>query len=205
MRKPASARKAEITEATLRLADKLGPDRLTAAAIARHVGLTQPAIFRHFPTKQALWAAVGSAISEKMTAMWAKVSREDEPMVRLRGLVAGQLRLIQSMPAIPAVLFSRELHVENEALRATVLGLMNRLHRAIAKLIAEARRAGALRNDLDPDDAAFLVIGLIQGLAVRWSLGGRNFALVGEGRRLLELQLRGFAHPIAQSDRRRSE
>ena len=58
MRKSAQERKAEILATALRLADELGPDRLTTAAIAEAVGLTQPGIFRHFPTKQALWQAV---------------------------------------------------------------------------------------------------------------------------------------------------
>ena len=52
VRKPAPERKAEILEATLRLADELGPDRLSTEAIARAVGLTQPGIFRHFPTNR---------------------------------------------------------------------------------------------------------------------------------------------------------
>lgn len=34
-------------------------DRLTTGAVADAIGLTQPAIFRHFPTKQAQWAAGG--------------------------------------------------------------------------------------------------------------------------------------------------
>lgn len=44
-----------------------------------------------------------------------------------------------------------------------------------------------------PDDAAFLILGLVQGLAIRWSISGRSFDLAEEGSRLLDLQLRGFA------------
>ena len=49
-RKPAEDRKAEIVATLLALADQIGPDRLTTNDIAREVGLTQAAIFRHFPT-----------------------------------------------------------------------------------------------------------------------------------------------------------
>ena len=50
-RKSAEDRKTEIIEALLGLADRIGPDRLTTNDIAREVGVTQAAIFRHFPTK----------------------------------------------------------------------------------------------------------------------------------------------------------
>lgn len=203
-RKSADVRKAEIIEAALRLAGKVGPDRLTTAAVASAVGLTQPGVFRHFPKKQGLWDAVADHIGTRMEAGWAESARcKGAPADRVRSLVAAQLRLIQSTPAIPAILFSRELHSRNAALRKALFGLMNRLHGLVARSIVEACGAGEFRDDLDPDDAAFLVIGLIQGLALRWSLSGRIFGLVEEGSRLLELQISGFARTSVTKTRER--
>jgi AcrR family transcriptional regulator len=199
-RKPAGQRKAEILEATMRLADEVGPDRLTADAIARAVGLTQPGIFRHFPTKQAIWQAVAEAITGRMTDAWDEVlGRPAKPVNRLAGLIQAQLRLIRATPAIPAILFSRELHVENDGLRKTFLALMGRFHRSIAGEVRRAQDTGAFRPDLDADDVAFLLIGLVQGLAVRWSLSGRAFALEAEGARLLSLQIGLLRAPSAAS------
>lgn len=193
-RKSAEVRKSEIIEAALRLAAKVGPDRLTTAAVASAIGLTQPGVFRHFPKKQDLWDAVADHIGKRMEAGWADAAQSNgAPAVRVRSLVAAQLRLIQSTPAIPAILFSRELHSRNAALRKALFGLMTRLHGLVAQSITEACGAGEFRDDLDAEDTAFLVIGLIQGLALRWSLSGRTFGLIEEGSRLLELQIRGFA------------
>lgn len=194
VRKSAEARKAEIIDATLRLADKLGPDRLTTETIAEAVGLTQPGIFRHFPKKQDLWEAVAARVGSMMETRWKKAGSGDAPATdRIRSLIGAQLRLIQSTPAIPAILFSRELHTKNEGLRSAFFELMSRFHKLIAGLVAQACAAGELRDDLNPDDAAFLIIGLVQGLAVRWSISGRDFDLTEEGNRLLELQLMGLA------------
>jgi len=194
VRKPAETRKAEIIDASLRLADKLGPDRLTTAAIANAVGLTQPGVFRHFPKKQELWEAVAARIGAMMEARWTKAQNPDAtPTDKICALITAQLRLIQSTPAIPAILFSRELHTKNKGLRMAFFELMSRFHRLIADLMSQACAAGELRDDIDPDDAAYLIIGLVQGLAVRWSISGRNFDLIEEGNRLLELQLSGFA------------
>lgn len=51
MRKSAELRKTQIVTTILDLADKIGPDRVTTGAIAAEVGVTQAAIFRHFPSK----------------------------------------------------------------------------------------------------------------------------------------------------------
>lgn len=200
VRKPAETRKAEIIDAALHLADKLGPDRLTTGAIADAVGLTQPGVFRHFPKKQDLWRAVAARVGAMMDARWTKTRNPDAaPTDRIRVLIAAQLRLIQSTPAIPAILFSRELHAKNKGLRKAFLGLMSRFHRLIAGLVTQARDAGEIRDDLESDDAAFLIVGLVQGLAVRWSISGRDFDLTKEGSRLLELQLSGFARAPASA------
>lgn len=128
-----------------------------------------------------------------MEARWKKVqSSDDAPIDQIYALVAAQLQLIQSTPAIPAILFSRELHTKNEGLRKAFFVLLSRFQHIIADLAARAREADELSGDLDSDDAAYLIIGLIQGLAVRWSISGRGFDLVEEGVRLLKIQLSGF-------------
>jgi AcrR family transcriptional regulator len=205
VRKPAEERKSEIVEATLRLADKVGPDRLATGQIAQAVGLTQAALFRHFPKKQDLWEAVATRIGEKFQQRWLAIDRSAaDPLSQLGAIVAAQLKLIQSTPAIPAILFSRELHVENRALRVIFAEFMKNFHHRVEQLIAAGQRDGRLRRDVEPSDAAFLVIGLVQGLVLRWSLSGRNFDLPAEGDRLLRLQLAALDTATGTARRERS-
>ncbi|GGK51099.1 TetR/AcrR family transcriptional regulator [Salinarimonas ramus] len=190
-RKSAEDRKAEIVEAALLIADRLGPERLTIDSVAEEIGLTQPGVFRHFPKKQNLWEAVATRIGTMMEARWkAAHGSGDTPIDEIQALVEAQLRLIQGTPAIPAILFSRELHARNEGLRTIFHGLLTRFHRMIAEHASRARETGLMRPDVDPQDAAFLVIALLQGLVVRWSISGRSFDLAEEGARLAKEQLR---------------
>ncbi|WP_349371230.1 TetR/AcrR family transcriptional regulator [Salinarimonas sp.] len=189
-RKPADVRKTEIVDAALDLADAVGPERLSTEAVADAVGLTQPGIFRHFPRKQDLWEAVAQRIGAMMEARW-QAARDGAatPLDEIQALIEAQLRLVQGTPAIPAILFSRELHVRNEGLRTIFHGLLDRFHRTIAELAEKARAEGALRADVDPQDVAFLTIALVQGLVVRWSVSARGFDLAAEGSRLARRQL----------------
>ena len=192
-RKPATERKAEIVDATLRLADQVGPDRLSVQAVADAVGLTQPAIFRHFATKQDLWLAVATVIAQRLKAAWdGALHASPDPKTRIEGLILGQLRQIEAMPAIPSILFSRELQTENDALRQAVLDLMEELVATLAAELAKGQRAGDFDPDMPPRDGALLLVALVQGLAIRWTLGKRGFAMQAEGQRLLAAQMRLF-------------
>ncbi|MDO9524540.1 MAG: TetR/AcrR family transcriptional regulator [Gemmobacter sp.] len=189
-RKSADDRKTEIVATMLRLADELGPDRLTTTEVAKAVGLTQPGIFRHFPTKQDLWLAVAVHVAERMTDAWSAVLDENlDPLPRIQALIRVQLHQIAENPAIPAILHSRELQSGNAALRAQFLDLMTRFQALLSEALTEGAARGVFRADLAPKDAAILLISLVQGLAIRWSLGRRAFSLEAEGARLMACQI----------------
>lgn len=194
MRKSAELRKAEIVATVLDLADRIGPDRVTTGAVASQIGVTQAALFRHFPTKAVLWQVVAGHVTERMAAAWNEaLDRGGGPVVRLRALIAAQFSQIAATPALPMLLFSRELNVTNAELRATFGGTLMAFRNLLEAEVAAAQQAGALRRDIAADDAAALLTSLVQGAAIRWALGARDFDLRNEGLRLLEVQCRLLA------------
>lgn len=54
MRSTSDLCKAETVATIPALADKIGPDRVTTGAVANKVGVTQIALFRHFPKSAAI-------------------------------------------------------------------------------------------------------------------------------------------------------
>ncbi len=189
-RKPAAERKEQIVDEAMRLAAELGPDRMTTQKLADAVGVSQAAIFRHFSNKTEIWQAVASRIG---TAMPAKIIESGEPpMDRLRAIVKRQFEFIVKTPSIPAILYSRELHAENEVLRQRFSEMINRRQALFAGLFRDAIAAQQIRDDIDPEDAARLVLSYIQGMAMRWSMEEHGFDIVADGVRIMELQLKGY-------------
>jgi len=189
-RQSSEDRKAQIVAEVLRLADEIGPDRLSTTDVARAVGLSQPAIFRHFPTKNALWLAVAEDIAACLQGDWAEAeARANGAQARLKALIGAQLTAISETPALPSILFSRELQVDNPALRDVFRGLLGRFQGLLIAAIGELQAAGSLRREPSAEDVAVLLTSLVQGVAIRWTLGARAFSLVDEGLRLLDVQL----------------
>jgi AcrR family transcriptional regulator len=194
-RKSAHDRKAEIVHVAIRLAGERGPDRVTTQQLASAIGISQPAIFRHFPTKADIWLAVGQAITGQITQQDTdEISghrSDDAPLAVLEGLMTHHLQQIARTPAIPAILFSRELHAENEPLRQHFEAVMLNRRAGLAGLIGQAQAQGQLDIATDAADIAALLLAIIQGLAMRWSLENQSFDLVAEGTRLIKVLLEG--------------
>jgi AcrR family transcriptional regulator len=193
IRKTATERKCEIISTALQLADTIGPDRVTTHIIAQTIGISQPGIFRHFPKKEQLWQAVAEALGEKMVLTWQQAcQKHQQPLDQLIEVVLAQLALIEKTPAIPALLFSRELHSSNESLRLSFMKNIQEFHTFLGDLVANSIKEGQLTDEVDGKDLVLLIIGLIQGIAMRWSMSGKQLDIVAEGERLLFLQLKGF-------------
>ncbi|MDK9697904.1 MAG: TetR/AcrR family transcriptional regulator [Siculibacillus sp.] len=189
MRRSAEQRRREIIETVLRLSTEVGPDRLSMRAVADAIGLTQPAIFRHFATREILWVEVARHVAGRMRTAWETVLAAAPPPDRaVLDLVAAQTREVAREPSILAIAFSHELRVANAELAAVFRGLMADFS---ARLAASWAGFGT-RLTLSPQDAALLTLALVQGLALRWSLSGRRFDLTAEARRLLDIQMAGL-------------
>ncbi len=194
VRKSAQDRKAEIVMHAIRLAGEVGPDRVTTQHLADAVGLTQPAIFRHFPNKSDIWRAVGEQIVKKLDADNLDVG-EGPVAAQLSDLVRRHLGYVARNPALPAILFSRELHVENEGLRQHFQAAMQSRHRRFALLIEAGKNRGEFRASVDPDDAADLILAVVQGIAMRWSLEAGAFDLEVEGARITQQAIGSMKNP----------
>ena len=189
-RRSAEDRKSQIIAQVLRLASEIGPDRMSTTDVARAVGISQPAVFRHFPTKGDLWVAVAEDVSATLREHWATAeARAQTSLERLLGLIGAQLAAITERPALPSILFSRELTVDNPPLREVFDRLLASFQSRLAAAVGEMQSEGMLRPDIDARDAAVLLASIVQGVAIRWALGNRGFDLVGEGKRLVEVQL----------------
>src|SRR5215510_7673327 len=62
----AEKRKKQIVQVALALVAKHGADAVSTQLIAETIGFTQAAVFRHFPTKEALWLAVMDWLNDRL-------------------------------------------------------------------------------------------------------------------------------------------
>lgn len=193
-RKSAADRRAEIVSTAIRLSADIGPDRVTTQHLADAVGVTQPAIFRHFSTKSDIWVAVGDHIVAEMSALHShdEGAADIDAHDRLHKLIGRHFVHIAKNPAIPAILSSRELQAENDTLRQKFAASMSERRDAIAALISSAQDSGQHRAQIVAEDAAHLVTAAIQGLSMRWLLENRGFDLAEEGSRMLGTVIDGF-------------
>lgn len=193
-RKPSQDRKSEIVTATLALAFEVGPDHVTTGMIAKRLGLTQPAIYKHYPKKEDIWRAASQKLCDRIHENTRQGSLAGQSATdNLRSLVLGHLRLVTDVPALPEIMVARDSTGSLARARALIQAAMTDFRSALTASLERAQAEGQFRKSLSTQDAAMLVFGIIQSLVLRLIVSRNPAVLVQDGERLLDLQLLLFS------------
>ena len=172
---PAEERKTVIVETVLSLAAEGKPSDITTAAIAERMDLTQGALFRHFPTKDAIWKAVLDWVGVKLFARLEKAAADAEsPLEALEAIFLAHIAFAAEHPGAPRLLFSEFQRTEESPVRSLVHSLLGRYHQRIVSLLEEGKKVDEVDPALDSPCAAALFIGAIQGLVLQSQVAEDN-------------------------------
>lgn len=160
------------------------------ADIARHAGVSNGTLYNRFPTREDLIEAVFTDRLETMVALAEQALADDDPWRGFAGYLTAVCELqaadrgfnevaARGLPPSPA---ARRLQEEGQA--------------ALAELLDRAKRAGALRPDVTPEDLAFVIWSISRTVDMTAGFAPRLW------RRHLGLLLDGFraegAHPLPE-------
>lgn len=170
---PADERRAVTVETVVELAAEQNPSEITTAAIATRMGLTQGALFRHFPTKDAIWRAVMDWVAERlMSRVDRAASSAASPLGALEAIFMAHVAFIAEHPGVPRMMFGELQRPGDSATRRMVQALLERYRDRLRALIEQGRASGELDPEVDPDQAALLFVGTIQGLVMQSLVAG---------------------------------
>ncbi|WP_303906690.1 TetR/AcrR family transcriptional regulator [Thiohalomonas denitrificans] len=170
---PADERKEMTVRAVVDLCGKDDPARITTASIARHMKVTQGALFRHFASKDAIWKAVAEWVAERvMQRLDGAARKSDSPLEALEAMFMAHIGFIVEHPGVPRMMMGQLQHGRSTPARRLVFSLLSRYRERIEALLADGCRQGELRADLDIEAATTQFIGTIQGLVMQSLIAG---------------------------------
>ena len=131
-----------------------GPDG-SLEAVARRAGVGIGTLYRHFPTRQALFEAVYRREVEQLVALSTQLGAELPPLEALRRWLHANVEFVATKKGM-----STALAVAIHAGSDLTVHSMNRLGAAVEPLLRRAVQAGAIRPDISPEDLLRTVVGL---------------------------------------------
>ena len=185
-RLPTLARQGEIVAAALKLAESNSPAAITTTDLADAVGLSQGALFKHFPNKEAVWlAAMQWLVENLMQTLTQAAQAADSPSDALRKVFEAHVQFVARHPGVPRLVFHVLQQPGQPELKNQAREMMQRYRAMVQELLQQAVASGDVAADLDLGAAATMFLGLLQGLVMQslMSAPSPGFARPPEGLR----------------------
>lgn len=166
------ARKDNIIDSALRIFAQKGYADTTMTDIAKKAGVSTPALYEYFKTKEDLLFAIPEKFMEEPIRIMEYVA----PYLRgaeakIRGIVQGYLTIYDSYP-LYASLVMLELKTNRKFLKAKAYGMVRKVSGGLLEVIKEGIKDGTFKENTDAFLIRSMILGTIEHLCIRKLLLG---------------------------------
>lgn len=182
-----SSRQKQIINASINIISKKGIQNLTMKNLSREIGISEPAIYRHYASKQKILIAVLESFKHQNKLIDNNSTIEGESSFEfLKRTITMIINRLNNNPAMSAVIFSEETFQNESELSRMVIDIMNSTIEFITSLLGKCQKEGSIRSDIGKEDLSVIVMGSIRHIVTVWRLSGFSVDLNESGQKLIK-------------------
>lgn len=159
-------RKNQILQTLAQMLEGPAAERITTAALAAKIGVSEAALYRHFKGKADMFAALIDFVEQTVFSLINKISSEEKSGLRqTEAMVSMLLGFAQKNRGMTRVLIGDALVTEDEALQARINQIHDRLEAALKQALRFAVTQQEVTGEADLVAQANLLMSFVAG---RW-------------------------------------
>jgi len=161
-------RRLQILQTLANMLEQPGAERITTAALAARIGVSEAALYRHFASKAQMFEALIDFVEQSAFGLIRQVTDREPPGPQQVGRMIGLLlQFFEKNPGMCRVVLGDALLLEHERLQERV----NLLFDKIEAQLRQSLRDGQTPAEHGPQTAA-LMLGWMQGSILRYTRSG---------------------------------
>lgn len=181
-----SERQKEIIDAAGKILTQSGISGLTTKNLAKEMGFSEAAIYRHFPSKEAIILAMLDFLRSNMDSRLAAVNQSQGVEERFRAIFSSQFSFFAQNQHFVVAVFSDGLWEESGQVNQAILALMQTKMKYLLPLIQEGQNLGLFKSSITSEQIAHIVMGSFRLHMFKWRVSGFSFDLVSSGNELID-------------------
>ena len=167
-------RRVQILQALAAMLEQPGAERVTTAALAARLGVSEAALYRHFASKAQMFEALIEFIEHSVFSLVNQLGeREPDAVARCRKLVTLLLQFGERNPGMTRVMVGDALVFENERLQQRMNLFFDKIESALRQDLREAIAGrGSATPSVDAQATASVISAFCVGRLQRFARSG---------------------------------
>jgi len=158
------SRKEQILQSLARMLENCPGERITTAALAKEVGVSEAALYRHFPSKARIFEGLIKFMEETLFLRISRILKEESNTeIKCQKILTLLLTFSQRNPGITRLLTGDALSGETERLRDRIAQFYSRLESQLKQILREAQIRENLKPTASPTALANLLLATVEG------------------------------------------
>lgn len=159
-----SSRRQDILQTLAAMLESSNSERITTAALAKQVGFSEAALYKHFPSKTTMYEGLLDFADETLFSAINKIGREQQTTAKACGdVLLVTLTFAERNPGITRLLCGDVLYGEHKRLQNRVGNIFDRLVSELKQLIKMGEIRESLHTAMPPGMAANFMINIAEG------------------------------------------
>lgn len=174
-------RQTEIILSATELIGESGVQKLTTKRLAKKIGFSEPALYRHFQDKNDILGSILLYFKAAMGDGLKKIINDDSTgMNKILEIIDFQFGFFEKFPAVIMVIFSETSFQNEEKLSVTVKNILMGKRSMVGEIVKIGQIDGSIRNDLKYDQLVNVIMGSMRVTVLNWRLSNFGFDLIEE-------------------------
>lgn len=186
-----SGRRQEILETLARMLEEHQGEHITTAGLAKSVGVSEAALYRHFPSKAKMFEALIEFIEETILSRINRILAEEaDAAPRIQQIIFLILGFAGKNPGMTRLMQGDVLVGETARLRARIAQFFERVETQMRQVLRDAEVRNALRQPVP--ETARLLLAVVDGRMAQFVRSGLKNSPVEGWERQWEMLNRGI-------------
>ncbi len=167
------SRRQQILEALAHELEVNPGERITTAGLARAVGVSEAALYRHFPSKAKMFEGLISFIEDSIFSLINRILAEQSTAIkRSEAMLSLLLGFADRNPGLTRIISGEVLTGETERLRARVNQFFERLETQLKQILREGEMNQELQLAVPVQAQANLLLSVVEGRMTQYVRSG---------------------------------
>ena len=173
-----------IIDEAIKIIHELGYQAFSIRELSKRVGISEPAIYRHFLNKEDIILGILGRFNDFDQSLFEEVKKYKNPIDQIQSFIQYHFDFLEKNPGMTSIVFAEEIFNQSDLLRDKLMSIIEKRKNLIKSILEEARRNKKVVS-VDSKELVTIILGFIRLVILEWRMSDFAFSLSQRGKKVV--------------------